>query len=34
MTDLIFLGTIVAFFLFALAYIKACDALRKGAKEE
>jgi hypothetical protein len=34
MVDLIFIATIVAFFLLALAYIAGCDALRKGAKSE
>lgn len=34
MLDLLFLAIIVAFFLLALAYIAACDKLRKGAKSE
>jgi len=34
MTDLIFLVTIVVFFFLALAYIEACDSLRKGANEQ
>jgi hypothetical protein len=34
MLDLIFIGIIVVFFVLAVAYIAACDSLRKGAKEE
>lgn len=33
MTDLIFIGAIIAFFLIAIAYVAACDSLRKGAKK-
>ena len=31
MLDVIFIGAIVAFFAVALAYLAACNALRKGA---
>lgn len=34
MLDLIYLGVIVAFFALALAYIAACDALRKGERDQ
>lgn len=34
MVDLIYIGIIVGFFLLAIAYIAACDSLRKGAKNE
>jgi hypothetical protein len=34
MLDLIFIVIIAGFFVIALAYIGACDRLRKGAKEE
>jgi hypothetical protein len=34
MLDLIFIVIIAGFFVIALAYIVACDRLRKGAKEE
>jgi hypothetical protein len=30
MTDLIYIGVIIAFFLLALGYVALCDALRKG----
>ncbi len=33
MTDLIFIGGIVGFFLIAIAYVAACGSLRKGAKK-
>ena len=33
MLDLIYVGVIIAFFLLALVYVKACDALRKGDEE-
>ena len=33
MGDIIFLGTIVVFFLLALGYIEACDSLRKGEQK-
>lgn len=33
MLDLIYLGVIIMFFLLALAYVTACDALRKGGDE-
>ena len=33
MTDLIFIGAIIAFFLIAIGYMAACDSLRKGAKK-
>jgi hypothetical protein len=33
-TDLIYIGIIIAFFLSALAYIAGCDSLKKGAKEK
>ena len=33
MLDLIYLAVIVVFFLLALAYVNACDALRKGGDE-
>lgn len=31
MLDLIFIAVIIGFFLLALAYLKGCEALRKGA---
>jgi hypothetical protein len=34
MTDLIYLMIIIGFFLLALAYVVACDALAKGGREE
>jgi len=34
MTDLIFLGAIVGFFLLAVAYLAGCDGMRKGAVEK
>lgn len=34
MFDLIFVGVIIAFFLIAIAYVSACNKLRKGAKSE
>jgi hypothetical protein len=34
MTDLIYLMIIVGFFLLALAYVSACEALRKGEREQ
>jgi hypothetical protein len=34
MVDLIYLGVIIVFFLLALAYVAACDALAKGGREE
>ncbi len=34
MTDLIYIGVIVAFFLLALAYIAACDAPNKGGNKQ
>jgi hypothetical protein len=34
MLDLLYLAIIVAFFLLTLAYIAACDKLRKGEKSE
>lgn len=34
MSDLIFIGIIIGFFLLALAYIAGCENLRKGAKSE
>jgi hypothetical protein len=34
MVDLIYLALIVGFFLIALAYVAACDALREGGKDE
>lgn len=33
MLDLIYIGIIVAFFLIAIAYVAACDALRKGGRK-
>ena len=32
MSDVIYIAAIIAFFVLALAYIAACDRLRKGAK--
>ena len=34
MLDLIYLAVIVAFFALALTYIAACNALRKGDREQ
>lgn len=34
MVDLLYLAIIAAFFLLAVAYIAACDRLRKGEKSE
>lgn len=34
MTDLIYIGIIVVFFLLALAYLAGCEALGKGAEKE
>jgi hypothetical protein len=34
MTDLIYLAIIIGFFLLALAYIVACDALTKGGNDK
>lgn len=34
MTDFIYIGIIVAFFLLALAYIAACEALGKGGSKQ
>jgi len=34
MLDLIFLAVITVFFLLALAYVKGCENLQKGAKNE
>lgn len=34
MLDLLYLALIIGFFLLALAYIAACDALKKGAEEK
>jgi hypothetical protein len=31
MSDVIFIAVIAGFFLLALAYLKGCEALRKGA---
>ncbi len=33
MLDLIFISTIIGFFLLALAYLSGCEALRRGDKE-
>ncbi len=33
MTDLIFIGVILGFFLIAIGYMAACESLRKGAKK-
>jgi hypothetical protein len=33
MTDLIFIGVIVGFFLIAIGYVASCESLRKGAKK-
>jgi hypothetical protein len=33
MTDTIFIGVIVAFFLLANGYVVACERLKKGAKQ-
>ncbi len=33
MTDLIFIGGVVGFFLIAIGYVAACESLRKGAKK-
>jgi hypothetical protein len=33
MLDLIFIAIIIGFFVLAVVYIAACNALRKGAKE-
>jgi hypothetical protein len=30
MVDVVFIGVIVGFFLLALAYLSACERLRKG----
>jgi hypothetical protein len=30
MTDLLFIGAIIGFFLLALAYLRGCEILRKG----
>jgi hypothetical protein len=34
MLDVIYVAVIIGFFLLALAYLGACDALRKGDKEQ
>jgi len=34
MLDLVYVGTIVVFFIVAVAYIVGCERLKKGAKEE
>ncbi len=34
MVDLIYLTLIIGFFLLALAYVAACDALAKGGQDE
>ena len=34
MLDVIFIISIIVFFLAALAYLKFCDGLRKGATKE
>jgi len=34
MLDLVYLAVIVGFFLLALAYLSACNALQKGDKEQ
>lgn len=33
MLDLLYLVVIIAFFILALAYVKACEALQKGGEE-
>lgn len=33
MTDLIFIGVILGFFIIAIGYMAACESLRKGAKK-
>jgi hypothetical protein len=32
MSDLIYIGVIIAFFLLALGYVAVCDALGEGGK--
>lgn len=34
MSDLIFIIVIIGFFLLAIAYVAACESLRKGGKSE
>lgn len=34
MLDLIYLALIVGFFLLAIAYVVACDALAKGGQDQ
>jgi hypothetical protein len=34
MLDVIFIASIAGFFLLALVYLKGCEVLRKGAKNE
>lgn len=34
MLDVIYLAVIVAFFVLAMVYIAACDALQKGDREK
>lgn len=34
MLDVIFIGVVIAFFSLSLAYLAACNALRKGAEKQ
>lgn len=34
MLDLLFIAVIISFYLLALAYLKGCESLRKGATNE
>ena len=33
MLDLVYIGVIVAFFILALVYLAACDAMKKGEEK-